>query len=114
MRPAAFLMMGMVANLVKQAVGIRILAAAGLADVGAARNHVKEMRDDTGSQERLPVCVEVEAPGVAGAFGKDLELACREAVTPHGGIHLHFADFGMGEDAVQTVERAIRAPLQGV
>src|SRR5207244_411686 len=114
MRPAALLMMGVIADLAEQAVRIGIETAPRLANVGAAGNDVEEVRNDAGCQKRLAMGVEVEPPGITGAFGKNTELARVRAIAPDGGVHLHAADPGPGEDAVQAVEQAVRSPLQGV
>ena len=114
MGPAAFTMVRVVTDLVQKSVGIGILAAAGLADVGAAGNDVEEMRNDAGGQKRLAMGVEVESPGIARAFSKNTELVGVRVIAPDGGVHLHAADLGLGEDAVQAVEQAVRSPLQRV
>src|SRR5262249_7415337 len=85
-----------------------------LADVRAARNDMKEVRDDACRQERLAMGVEVEAPRIARALSEDFEFVRVYMVAPHSGVHLHVADLGLREDAVQAVEQAVGAPLQGV
>ena len=58
-------------------VRVRIEMLARLALVAAALNHVVEMGDDAGGDEHLAVCIEIDAPGVAGAVGEDLEDVAR-------------------------------------
>ena len=80
------------------------------------------MRDDAGFDEGLAVLVEVEAPGVAGAVGEDLEDVPGRMIAPDAGVDRHalvvrrarLADARMREDAVAAVEPAVRAPGEGV
>src|SRR5262249_14821213 len=83
-------------------------------NVGAAGNHVKGVRDDTRHQERLAVGVKVEPPGIAGTLGEDLELAGCDVVTPHRRSHLDPANLRLAKYAVEAIQPAVRAPLQGV
>src|SRR5262249_28101079 len=57
---------------------------------------------------------EIHAPGIACAFGEDIELLAANVVAPDGGVHLHAIDLRMREHAVQSVELAVRSPLKGV
>ena len=101
-------------------VGIEMLA--GLALVAAALDDVVKMRDDAGGDEHLAARVEVDAPGVAGAVGEDLEDVPRRVVAPDAGVDRHalvvrrarLADARVGEDAVAAVEPAVGAPDEGV
>src|SRR5205814_8524125 len=72
------------------------------------------MRDDAGGEKGLAMRVEVESPGIAGAFCKDIELFGGIIVAPDRGVHLNVADLGMREDAVQSVEQTVRSPLKRV
>src|SRR5262245_10555132 len=114
MGPAALLVMRVIANLVEQPIRIWIETAAGLPLVGAAGNHVEQVRNDAAGEETLPVAIEIHAPGVARPLGKDIETLLRQVVAPDRRIHLHAIDFRLREDAVQAVELAVRAPLKGV
>src|SRR5262249_37659236 len=74
------------------------------------------------ADERLAVFVEVQAPGIAGAVGEDLEFVPGWMIAPDAGVDRHailvgragLADLGMREDAVTAVEPAIGAPDEGV
>src|SRR5690606_11834744 len=48
-----------------------------LTDIPCARDHVIEVRDDTGRDERLAVIVEVDAPRIARPRREDLELLAK-------------------------------------
>ena len=61
-------------------VGIEMLARLPL--VPAPLDHVIEMRDDAGRDDHLAAGVEVDAPGVAGAVGEDLEDVPGRVVAP--------------------------------
>ena len=60
--------------------------------------------------------------GLRRALGEDLELLRRRVVAPDGGVHARVRAVELGrrlhvgvrEDAVQAVEPAVRAPLEGV
>src|SRR5213075_2652505 len=52
-------------------VGVGVEVQAALPLVAGAGNDVKEVGDDAGGGEEVAVLVVVEAPGVAGAVGKD-------------------------------------------
>src|SRR5260370_24186716 len=95
MGPAAFRMMGVIANLPKQAVRIGMIITIGpavLADVGPARNHVKRMRNDAGGQERLAVRIEIQSPWISGSLRETVQLLRREVVTPDCRVHSNLAD----------------------
>ena len=54
--------------------------------VAAALNHLVQVRDDAGGEERLAEVVEIDAPGVARAVGEDLEHMPRRMVAPDAGV----------------------------
>ena len=97
-------------------VGIEVLARLPL--VAAALDHVIKVRDDAGRDEHLAAGVEVDAPGVAGAVGEDLEDVPRRVIAPDAGVDRRalgvgragLADARVGEDAVAAVEPAVGAP----
>ena len=87
-----------------------------------AVNHVPEVRDDAHLREELAVLVEIDAPRIAAALGEHFEDIARGMIPPHTSIHpLTFnrrcaglAGIARAEDAVTTVEPAIRSPREGV
>src|SRR5262249_18624708 len=101
-------------NLVEQTIGMGIEAGKGLALVGPARNHVKQMGNDTTSQEALAMGVEIHAPGIAGPFREDVKLLVGHGIAPDGRVHLDAVDLRMGKDTVQTIQPSVRTPLKGV
>ena len=103
-------------------VGVGIEVLAGLPLVAAALNHVIQVRDDAGGDERLAVVVEIDAPGIARAVGEDLEDVPRRVIAPDAGVdrralvvgRARLADLRMREHAVAAVEPAVGAPGEGV
>src|SRR5882672_6403074 len=99
-------------------VNVRIEMRASLSFKAAALNHVKEMRDDTGFDDALAVFVEVDAPRIAGAFGEQFERVLGWMITPDTGVQAGafavwragFADVGVSENALATVQPAVRSP----
>src|SRR5260370_40239006 len=85
-----------------------------LTNVRPARNHVEGVRNHADGQERLTVGIEIEAPGIAGSFGKNIELLGRKVITPDRRVQPHFTDLGLREDAVQAIEQTVRAPLESI
>ena len=85
-----------------------------LTNVRPARNHVKGVRNHAGGQKRLTVGIEIEAPGIAGSFRKNIELFGRKIITPNRRVQPHFTDLGLREDAVQAIEQTVRAPLESI
>ena len=65
-------------------VGIEMLARLPL--VPASLDHVVEVGDDAGGDEHLAAGVEVDAPGVAGAVGEDLEGVPGRVIAPDAGV----------------------------
>src|SRR2546423_13044753 len=90
------------------------LRPAVLPNIRAAWNHVKSMGDHAGGQECLTMDVKVQAPGIAGPLRKNVEFLGGIVVSPHRRVHPNFADFGLGEDAVQPIKQAVRSPLKSV
>ena len=117
-RPAAAAVRGNACDLV----GVRRVVRAALPLIFAALNHVEEMRNHAGLDEALTVRVEVDAPRIARALGEDLELFLGGMIAPDGGIDPlapglrspRLADARWTEDAVTSVEPAVRAPGEGV
>ena len=79
------------------------------------------MVDDAGADKRVAVTVEINAPGVAGAIGKNLELlrAWMIASDGRGDFDAGRRSFGnlhprMSEHPVRHVEPAIRPPRKSV
>src|SRR5689334_11520235 len=88
-------------------IDVGIEMRAGLSFETAALNHVAEMRDDAGFNDALAVFVEINSPGIAGAFGKQFEDVFGGMIPPNAGVEARalaigragFADIGMGKDA---------------
>ena len=100
--------------------GIEVLA--GLTLVAGGRKDMIEVRDHAGRIEELAPRIEIEAPGIARAFGEDLEDVAGRVEAPDSGVDLHallvgrtrLADDRVREHAVVTVEPAIRTPDKAV
>ena len=60
---------------------------AALAFVASALDHVPEVRNHAGLDPALTVFVEIDAPGIARAFGEDFETMLRRVIAPHSGVH---------------------------
>ena len=105
---------------VVEAPGIEVLPRLPL--VAAVLDHVVEVRDHAGGLKGIPQVVEVDAPGIARALGKEFKLMPQRVVPPDGGIEpdaivvggARLADIGVGEHAVAAVEPAIGAPGERV
>ena len=103
-------------------VGVGVEVLAGLPLVAGAGNDVKDVRDDAGGGEEVAILVVVEAPGVAGAVGKDFELVPDGVIAPDAGVErdalvgrrARLADFAVREDAVAAVEPAVGSPDEAV
>src|SRR5436190_8320121 len=85
-------------------------------------NHVPEMRDDAHLREELAVLVEVDAPGIATAFGEHFKDVPCGMITPHAGIHplplavgrARLADVRRAEHAVTSIKPAVWSPRESV
>src|SRR5207253_1780465 len=83
---------------------------------------VKDVRNDAGGGEEVAKLVVVEAPRVAGAMGKDLELVADGVIPPDAGVERgslfrrrsRLADLAVCEDAVAAVEPAVGSPNEAV
>ncbi len=91
---------------------------AALALVVAALGHVEQVVDDAAGDEPIALAVEVQAPRVARAFGKQLELSGERVIAPDAAskvVHLAVAgalDARVVEDAVHPVEPAVRPQVR--
>src|SRR5579884_3548060 len=93
-----------------------------LSVIAAALDNVESMGNDAGLDEGLPVGVEVETPGIAGAVREHLENVLARMVAPDTGVEgnavlvrrARLADARMGEDAMTTVQPAVRTPTESV
>src|SRR5262249_48313984 len=90
-----------------------------LAMVVAGLDQVPEMVDHAGADEEAAFGVDGYAPGIAGSFAEQLELAglrmdaeqrAREAI----GVAVAALDGGRIEDAVEAIEPAVRPPGERV
>ena len=77
------------AQVVHQAVEMRVeVLAEHPLEVGAG-DDVEEVRDHAVGDERLAVVVEVEAPGIGGAVGDDLEDLAGRVIAPDAAVDRH-------------------------
>ena len=114
--------MNMIGNGFDVVVNVRIEMRAGLALVTAALNHVEQMRNDAGFDDALAVLVEIDAPRIAGAFGKQFEHMLGRMITPDAGVDARafavrragLADVRMREHAVAAIKPAVRSPGESV
>src|SRR5438876_188363 len=72
------------------------------------------MRDNAAGEEALPSGVKIHAPRIAGPFSEDVKLPVFYSIAPHSCVDFHAVDHRMGKNAVQSIQLAIRAPLEGV
>src|SRR5579871_1423388 len=95
---------------------------AGLALITAALNHVEAVGNDAGFDKELAILVVIQAPGVTGTFRKDFKSMLDRMESPDAGVDLGafiigsawLANIAVGENAMTTVEPAVRAPAEGV
>ncbi len=136
-RPAVSGPMAMIGNGLDVAVHVRVEVLPPLALVDPAGNDMPEVRDHTGADEQLPLCVVIDAPGIAEPVGHHLEDVLRRVVAPHAAIDvdsfpleeilgkgflvpvqppfaLRLPDFGRGRVALEAVQPAVGAPVQAV
>jgi len=67
-----------VGNRLNIGVCVRIKMLARLPLISGALNHVIQVRDDAGRAKRLAMVIEINAPRIAGALGKNFEhVSCR-------------------------------------
>ena len=57
--------------------------------ISGALNHVIQVRYDAGRAKRLAMVVEIEAPWIAGTFGKDFERVTGGVITPEARVDGH-------------------------
>src|SRR5947209_19629316 len=103
-------------------IDVRIEMQAGLQSETTALDDVEEMRDHAGFDETLAVLVEVNSPGIAGAFAEQLEDFFGGMIAPDASIDVRalairragLSDVGVGEHAVATVKPAVRTPGESV
>ena len=101
-------------------IGIEVLSRLPL--VPRSLDHVVEVRNHACRLERMAQIVEVHAPRITRALGKDLEDVPHRMVPPDAGVdpgavglgRARFADGGTREHAVAAVEPAVGAPDEGV
>src|SRR5687767_4205771 len=68
------------------AIRVRIERGTGLPFVTGAVDHVEEMRNDAGFNMGLTIFVEVDAPGIAGAFGENFKDLAGRMITENSGV----------------------------
>ena len=74
--------MSVVGNRFDVVVDIRVEVLSALPFITGTLNHVIQMGYHAGRDESLPLGIEVDAPRIAGAPGKDFELVALRMVTP--------------------------------
>ena len=103
-------------------VRVRVEMVAGLPLIAGPLHHVVQVRNDARRREGVAVIIEINAPGVAGSVGEDVELASHRMVSPDAGIDrlplvvrsAGLADVGVREHAVAAIQPAVRTPRQRV
>jgi hypothetical protein len=108
----------MVGNRGDVRVRVLIEMLASLPVVASALNVVEQMRNYAGGRNQLTPVVEIDAPRIAGAPRKHLELMPRWMITPDRRVEGHtlavrcarLAHARVSEHAVATVEPAVRSP----
>ena len=103
-------------------VRIWIEVLAGLSGIAAALRQMKQMRNHARTDEPIAVLVEVDSPGIAGPVRVDFELVSHRMVPPHAGVQRspvffgrpRFANVGMGEHAMATIQPPVHAPSETV
>src|SRR5687767_10149763 len=101
-------------------VGERIEMPSRLPLVKSALDHVIEVGNHAGCDEGMPEIVEVDAPWIAGAMGKDLELFLGGMPSPDARVQLdplrsgrpRRTDVRIRENALAAVEPSIGTPIE--
>src|SRR5687768_3612424 len=122
------------------AVDVRIEMLSALTVVDASGDHVEEMRDDAGADQELPLGIMIDPPRIAESVGDDLESFPGRVIPPDAAVDidavatcarddflgkwflmgeesplpLRFSHFRRGGVALQSVEPAIRPPMEAV
>ena len=99
-------------------VDVGVKMGLGLLVVGSTLDDVEDVRDDAASGKGLTSVVEIKAPWVGEAVGEDFEFLFDGMVAPDSTVdeltfgigNSDFSDEGGGEDAVASVEPAVRSP----
>ena len=110
--------MQMVGNRRQIFVDVWIEVLARLAMITCALNDMEQMWDHTTLHEPITVVVVVDAPLIAAAPGKDFKLMSRWMIAPNRRVQRfalvigrpRLSDFGMREDTVTSVQRAVGPP----
>ena len=121
MDPAARVM-SVVGDRLDVVVGVGIEMLTSLTLVAGAGQDMVEVRDDAGRVEEFPTGVEVQTPGIARAFGENLEDVAGGMEAPDAGVDLLALRLGrarlahdrVGEHAVVAVEPAVGTPDEAV
>ena len=121
MDPAARVM-SVVGDRLDVVVGVGIEMLTSLTLVAGAGQDMVEVRNDAGRVEELPTGVEVQTPGIARAFGENLEDVAGGMEAPDAGVDLLALRLGrarlahdrVGEHAVIAVEPAVGTPDEAV
>ena len=107
-RPADIV--AMIGNCLNLAIGIGVEGFARLSLISGALNHVIQVWNDARRAERLAMFVKVNAPWIARALGKYLELMARRVIPPKPRVDRHSfrlrrARLGDGVRAIPLDER---------
>src|SRR5436190_18304571 len=67
-------------------IDVRIEMRTSLMSESSTLNHMEQMRDDAGFDDALAILVEINAPGIARAFGKNFEFVFDGVVAPYARV----------------------------
>src|SRR5207249_2477750 len=104
-----------VRHMVEVAVSVGVVQRAMFAkvfDVIRASNLVQHFLIEIRSGQDLAAFVELQAPGIAAAFGKQLELFGERMVPPNALLKFEVPNVGRDRAALSAVKPAIRSPSQ--
>src|SRR5207245_9361251 len=85
-RPFIARPVNVIGNGLEVVINVGIEMRTGLPLVARALNDVEQVWNDAGLDEALALFVEVNAPGIAGAFGEDLEAVLGGMIAPNAGV----------------------------
>ncbi len=103
-------------------VSIRVKVLTSLPLVPGTLNNMVHVRNHAYRDERMPIIVEINTPGIAATLGKNLKGMPGRVVAPHARIDLspliigrtRLAYIGMRKYPVDTIQPAIGPPTQAV
>src|SRR5262249_4928159 len=105
-----------IGDMIEVAESVRVLQLAVLAEVLDVIGPLDLVKHGTAAEIRtcdgIAVAVEIEAPGVAASFGKELEFLGDWMIAPDSLLKRDAADMGRHRAALSSVEPAVRPPLK--